>query len=290
MAADNPTGNNILGSVSYSAADWVRLAEQGSRVASIAVGHGGKARSRWLAFMGFELTAYCDESGTEKKDLVVAGFLAPASRWLALESEWRKALATAQPPLDEFHMHDCQMGTGEFKGRDDRIELRDKFYSIITNFQPEGFAVRIDLGTFPAVQEALHKSIRAGFNEAYLHGFTALLQFMSREIDHQPKEERIEFVFDEQDQFSGRALEIHRAYVHGDVSRAVFRSRIGGISFRDSKTVVPLQAADTLAYRIHREHRDTTPRRIAEVSYLSDWPRVGVAFLGSEAIAGGRSS
>src|SRR6266849_4482212 len=187
--------------------------------------------------MALELTAYCDESGTQQHDFVLAGYLAPASVWLAVEEAWKRALEDAH--LSEFKMSDCHHGQGEFKNRGDRIELREKFFSIIDAANLDGYAVRVDLTTFPEVREKLAGSIRQGYNEAYLHAFSALLQFLTGLVAHLPRHERIRFVFDENDQFRGRALYLFRAVkVMPSVS---YRDRLVGISFEDSKLMAPLQ-------------------------------------------------
>jgi hypothetical protein len=223
------------------------------------------------------LTAYCDESGTQGHDFVIAGYLASASDWDAVEETWNEALGIAG--LSEFRMSDCHHGHGEFKDRDDRIELREKFLSIIDSANVDGFAVRIDLETFGGVQRKLESSIRPRFNEEYLHGFSALTQFMADLVTDQPRDERIGFVFDENDQFRGRALEMFEAM---KVMPAItYRHRLGGISFENSKLFVPLQAADTLAYRVHRDHFGALPSRRSTVQH---GPRVRVALLGSDAI------
>jgi Protein of unknown function (DUF3800) len=227
--------------------------------------------------MALELTAYCDESGTQSHDFVLAGYLAPASEWLGVAEAWERGLREAG--LTEFKASDCYAGQGEFKNRSDRLELREKFFSIIDLANVDGFAVRIDLTTFGEVHRKLEGSIRPGFNKAYLHAFSAQLQFMTEHVSRFPRDERIGFVFDEQDEFSGRALQM---FEHLKVMPEFVRGhRLGGISFEDSKKRMPLQAADALAHRIHRDLLNALP---AHRSKIQDARRIRVALLGSDAI------
>jgi len=63
--------------------------------------------------------------------------------------------------LREFHARDCQAGEGEFKGRGDRLEIQNKFYSIIDSADVDGVAVRVDLTTFEGVRRKLASQLPA---------------------------------------------------------------------------------------------------------------------------------
>lgn len=56
------------------------------------------SRVRMMAI--FDLRAYFDESGTDTSSttVVVAGYLAPADDWSALESQWLDALKARNAP------------------------------------------------------------------------------------------------------------------------------------------------------------------------------------------------
>lgn len=232
--------------------------------------------------MSLDLTAYCDESGTQGNDLVLAGYLASASVWAQVDAMWKQLLQ--EKGLSEFKARDCYAGEGEFKGRDDRIEIRERFYLMMDGTNVDAFAVRIDLKTFDEVRTKLAPSIKAGFNKAYLHGFSGLLQFMTELVSDKPEEERINFVFDEQDEFRGRALEMFEAIKK--MSGIPIRSnRLGTISFGNSRLLTPLQAADALAYRVHRDHLHASPARLSTVQATG---RVRVALLGGDAAVGGK--
>lgn len=228
--------------------------------------------------MALRLTAYCDESGTQGNDLVLAGYVAAAVEWDGVDRAWRQELDAKG--LTEFKTVDCFAGQGEFKGRTDRVEIRDRFFALLDQSDLDAFAVRVDLKTFPAVRAKLASNIRPGFNKAYLHGMSALLQFMTEFANDKPEGERIDFVFDEQDEFRGRALEMYEAIkkMPGIPVRA---ERLGTIAFADSKLVAALQAADALAYRVHHDHRNAPQIRRSSVHSRA---RCRVALLGAETI------
>ncbi len=225
--------------------------------------------------MALRMTAYCDESGTEGRDFLFAGYIAPASQWLPIEQAWNQALAGFG--LREFHARDCQAGEGEFKDRDDRLEIQNKFYSIVDSAAVDGVAVRIDLTTFEKVRRKLAPQLQRDLNEVYFHAFTAQLRMLADFALNLSRDERIGFVFDEQDEFRGRALQMFEDMK--TMPAVSFRHRLGGILFEDSKRMTLLQAADALAYRIHRDFANAEPVYISTTKQYR--PRVHVVILGS---------
>lgn len=236
--------------------DWVTAAEEGSRVASLALLHGHVGNgARLQVYVAIELETYCDDSGTPQHDFCIGGYLAPAAAWRDFERRWTNALRQAN--LSEFHMRDCEQNDGEFKDRSDRIALQERFIDLIASADVAGFAVHIDLRAFLAVQQVFKANMRQGYHKAYLQAFVMELQFILSKASHFPADERISFIFDQQDEFIGRATEI---YSRARKDRAFpGRERLGPITFADSKYVAPLQAADLLAYEIHRQHRNGIP-------------------------------
>src|SRR6266516_4665285 len=162
-------------------------------------------------------------------------------------------------------MRDCYAGEGEFEGRADRLEIAKEFVSIVEDAALVGAAIRIDRGSFLDVQRQLAASIEQGFNKDYLHGFSAFLRLMVDQVMHYPPEERIQFIFDHGD-FAGRAIELYEFIKTHDKSLA--RGRLSGISIQDSKETVLLQAADSLAHRVHRHFLKAEPVEITKVVYM----------------------
>jgi hypothetical protein len=233
--------------------------------------------------MALELRAYCDESGTEGNDFVIAGYVAPASEWQKLETPWNEALQLAG--LSEFKMSDCEMGTGEFAGRTDRPELQALFIALIRSIDARGFAARIDLATYLTVRERIAAGLRQGYDPAYLRTFDMEVQFITSVLDASvPKDERIAFIFDQQDEFAFKANQIYANMLQSHAQR----DRLGPLSFADSKRLPPLQAADMLAYEVHRQFRHgerPPPDKVRWQSVrLSEGSRVSVGFLDEAAI------
>jgi Protein of unknown function (DUF3800) len=264
-----------------SAAWWVRAVQTGSRVASTALVYGfGDLGERLLAVMAVDLRAYCDESYTQDCDFVVAGYVAPAAEWLKLEGPWQEALR--ETGLSEFKMRNCEMGQGEFKDRTDRPDLQRRFIALIKSIDVLGYAVRIDLRTYKEVRKQLEPEVHPKYFAAWLQAFSTQVSFLATFA--RPYEEPIAFVFDEQHEYARRAHDLYNQLKQGEVFQGY--ARLGAITFDDSKRLVPLQAADMLAYEVHRRFRSgeqTEPLRWQSVE-IGNGGKTSVALLGEKEI------
>lgn len=238
--------------------------------------------------MAVELEAYNDESYEPHRDFVIGAYVAPALEWLKLEAPWRQTLSDAG--LREFRARDCEQGDNEFRDRRDRRELQERFIGLIGSVDVVGFAVRIDLHAYEAFYERVKASLpreKHRYFEAYPKVFEMQLQFVLEfAADKHPTAERINFVFDEQDEFAGRAADLYA--MHRTNPALAHRDRLGAMTHGVSSDLVPLQAADVLAYEVHRQFRDGTPApdkvRWQSVR-LSEGGRISIANLDEKEIA-----
>jgi hypothetical protein len=140
--------------------------------------------------------------------------------------------------------------------------------------------VRIDLAAYSAVRREIGSHLPEGYDPAYLRVFDMEVQFITSVLDPSvPKDERIAFTFDEQNEFAFKAGEIYESLRQNHAQR----DRLGPISFQDSKGFVPLQAADMLAYEVHRQfrHGEKPPADTVrwQSALLSEGRRASVGFL-----------
>jgi hypothetical protein len=77
---------------------------------------------------------------------------------------------------------------------------------------------------------------------------------MCRAIDTYPQEERISFVFDRNNEHGNRALAVYQSILRA--THLPYYFRIGGLVFEDDMRILPLQAADYLAYENFRYLKD----------------------------------
>jgi hypothetical protein len=217
------------------------------------------------------LTAYLDESQDSKRErfLVVAGFLAPADVWAPFWKEWDEALTDEDIPA--FHAKDCEHGKSHFEGfsPERRAEIQRRFIGIITAHPGLlGHGTAIELPAYEELRPELRRffqivpggPVSGDTSDPYFFAWQLTIQLIAKLpwVEDLPSEERIAFVFDQND-FKGRALDSFAGLRHA--RRVLYRHRLGTIAFDDHRIIKPLQAADILAYELFRFAEDQTGGR-----------------------------
>lgn len=196
---------------------------------------------------------YADESEATGLVFTLAGFLASPSAWSRLIPKWRQMLCDTGPyPVSAFHSADIAAAQEEFEGwpQSDRKQLLTNALGLLadTSLCSNLYAVSATyvIEDFKALDARLlgDGSIAAIYDGCYrvlFHNILSSWPFND-----------IEFVFDEKEKVKGRVRS------HFDKSKEIldampsFKGRLGQCSFRDDRKVIPLQAADLLAYEIRR--------------------------------------
>ncbi len=208
------------------------------------------------------LAVYLDDSGTSPTDpvAVVAGYLATEKMWNEFEKRWTVLLSKYNIKI--LHRADLESYKGEFKNWDEqrRVEFLKKAHAIIRRC------------TYTAVGSSLVKSdydliIK---NHEILRRFgifswcaQGALSGVRMWCDSRNVNSPIQYVFEAGTEGSSQFANLLESYYRDDNCRA--DNRIGGWSFLP-KQVIPLQAADVVAYEFFRyvknEVVDNKRRRI----------------------------
>jgi hypothetical protein len=196
------------------------------------------------------LKGYFDDSGTHTtSDIVVmAGLFGYPNQWDYFSELWAKKLADAcpgKPPLPRFHMAACQAGNEEFLGWK-RLEcdfLVDELIEIVRRAGVYGFGCAIPRKHYDALVTGEHR--RASGNAetmCIINCFVKLIGF----AQHITPDKEVAFIFDDRPQQKRnvqRIYEVHQNLKPEDVE-------IVSATFASSKKILPLQAADLLAWEI----------------------------------------
>lgn len=173
------------------------------------------------------------------------------SYWEKLDGPWRAILE--REGLAEFKAKDCEHGEGPYKNKD-RVKLQKEFIDAILAVPLQGFVAWMDLGAMHEVATKTQLPVLTGFRVPYLLAFSMAIQLIGHHLATSPipvlSDERIDFVFDQQDRLASKALAVANA-LRND-SRFKVSSRLGPVAFDDSTRQPGLQAADLLAYQAHR--------------------------------------
>jgi hypothetical protein len=206
------------------------------------------------------MKAYLDES-ENAGILTISGYVGHSGQWPRFEREWKNALS--EFGFRAFHIVDFAHSKGEFehlKGREqERQKVLARFMKIIYREPPRLFAFgcSVDLMAFRTLPDQTRQ--RVGDDPYWLvfqasvgmavTWLSAFLQEHSAMLD-----ERIAFIFDRRGS-QGLTRELYNklkdVVYPEDVAKLC-----GMLAFDDDEVVVPLQAADILAYEMAKYLQD----------------------------------
>jgi len=197
-------------------------------------------------------TAYFDESGTHAGSPVVAvaGFISTIERWRIVEKEWRTVLRMYK--LDYFHMTDFENRRGPYQGWADgqRQTVIKRLLGIIKRYVLSGFSA--------AVVTADYDRLSIDEQSRLVDPYTVCAFWCIRDVGgwlaELGRDDRVAHVFERGIRGAPRISEAFgRA---SDV--ALHEYRFGTLHFADKRSLVPLQAADILAYEVWKH----VPKRL----------------------------
>jgi hypothetical protein len=211
------------------------------------------------------LVAYLDDSGSNKEGpvMVLAGWVSRFIPWMDFSDEWQLVLDEC-PKLRYFKLKEAvrreeQFGRLSPKQRDERTL---KFFSLIQKHVGFGVVASFRWSDLKIAQRECPPDMALDSYQVLFHGIMATVVYEVLRIDSNG---RVLFVFDVQGG-SGRNAEAVFNWVRPRLPERL-RKAVIGISEVDDEIILPVQAADSLAW-LMRRHADKNPRCTAD---LGDW-------------------
>lgn len=199
------------------------------------------------------LSAYMDETGHSKderqKFVGMAGLIAPAANWEGFEEKWKAALKLPYIDLPFFHMTDfaSRRKAYEHWSEEKRKKVFGKLMITMECAYPMPFGAIIPMDVF----RSLTKEHQDLFIDPYFLCFQSVVAASTTFLEAMkiPDEEKIALILSDQVEFRHRAQHIY------DVVEKIglYTRRSTPPIFRDMRDVVPLQAADIVAYEMYKE-------------------------------------
>jgi Protein of unknown function (DUF3800) len=220
------------------------------------------------------LTGYFDETGHSKdptqRIVGMGGLLAPASKWETFESKWKRALREFDIPY--FHMKEFAHSTDVFEDWKGREIIRRKLFGKLIKAMESAYPIPVG-ATVPKDIYAATYNQYPGFpkDEPYRHTLdlcVAGVIGLRGAMGSLDESEKVAVVFSQHQEFRNHVL---RYYEKITKELDPFRI-ISPVSFADMRDLVPLQAADIVAYELKKEHE----RRLYEPQKA---PRYGFQML-----------
>jgi hypothetical protein len=246
--------------------------EARQRVRSLLAGVPRELREKRLLVM---LQCFADDSGNspqisipENGIFVLAGYVMDEIRWEDFSERWYAQLKRDHP-IDYCHMVDAERGEGPFLGMDEIFRKRKvkDLALVVKECNPVPFACQMLWKDWMEIAEG---NLPAGFDVPYAVLF---FQMMKSVADFQVKSNTmgefgylpVDFIFDEQREAAAKCLKWFQPLQDkvGEPHKTIMSHTP---QFRNDRQVMPLQAADMLAWHVRREHQfPNEDRPIAEL-------------------------
>jgi Protein of unknown function (DUF3800) len=192
------------------------------------------------------LWAYFDESGEHDREtghlrqLTVGGWIAPRDAWMKFDDQWERALKWAEIPM--FHMANFEAYRGPFSGWTEQKhrEVLNVLLKII------GENVKDGLGF---TNRVIKSDLRQYFSDTYENNLVDCLMHVANRSAY-TYGDQVSVVFAKHDDYRKQRIQkIFDFMNYGD-------ARLGTLAVSDPIKVLPLQAADILAYELQYLNRD----------------------------------
>jgi hypothetical protein len=200
----------------------------------------GQSRSILLV-----LSAYFDESGHSANSRIVsmAGWLAPPNIWGSFSVDWKSVLDDPEFRVSVFHMNDFENQWGEFKSgwndKNKRYRFLEKLVEVIKGHDLCGIGSVILMSEYEASRELREERT----NDAYFLNFQLCSSDSVQIVARKFNAERVSFVFATQQEYVGRLPALYQKVQSWSNTK-----RFGPIAYDTPQKMIPLQAADLIAY------------------------------------------
>jgi hypothetical protein len=212
--------------------------------------------------------AAMDESYQGGRIAAVGGYVSTKKKWFKLIKEWMDIIVPTR--TQGFHMTDAESGRGDFEyywTPDYLFKVKLALFERMLARTKFGVVVAVDLQAYKELtrgksKDKAHPYIQSPYYFCLFLAVQTILKVTRIHIPEYPDSQRIPFVFDQNDQFSGRALKFWPAFQYAFRNHPDYK-RIGNLVFADDQLFPPLQAADILAYEGAKRmlHQLTDPNR-----------------------------
>lgn len=197
------------------------------------------------------LNAYFDESGSEQEDklIVLAGYVHRAETWAEFSDDWR-AILDEKPSIAYFHMVEAESLRDEFKDWDPiaRDLKVDALAEVISKHQPWSIECRLSRNDY---NQIVRPVAPYDLRSPYFPCFYGVIINLARLHYSMGLTLPTDFVFDDQGNIGAEAV-LWYEFIKS-IQEPKLQELLGSAPvFRDDKKVLPLQAADMLAWHIRR--------------------------------------
>lgn len=193
------------------------------------------------------LKAYIDDSVDAGNVLILAGYVASADSWARFSDDWQEILDMRMPYAIAAY-HAANVGKNESE-----IERSHFLYRVIEEHVDKACTVCINLSKLRYYFGVY--GMKYDESAAYHLGFREVVRYLSSAQSRTSDREPVDIIFDERGE-KAKVLEIWDDFM--DMLPDHMADVIGGPpSFQSDERILPLQAADMLAWHVRRYRKLT---------------------------------
>lgn len=218
------------------------------------------------------LQAFIDDSiqSSGERRLYLAAYVQSAETWIDFTNDW-DAVLSAAPQISYFKMKEARRRRDAFQGFSEKARNKKvgDLAGVIQKHRPWGLHASISISGY---KKYIEPYAPFPMRTPYYYVFYAILFGIARIHSNLGVTEPCKFIFDRQDGLPSKVIPV----IDGMFETAPdsWRGLIDGTpSWEDDKKVLPLQAADMLAWCVRRESESVNPSdfdRVMEVITLAD--------------------
>jgi Protein of unknown function (DUF3800) len=215
------------------------------------------------------LEAYIDDSASDIGDqrLLLAGYINRADRWSRFSGAWEEELR-ASPSIEYLKMSEANCLGRQFRGWSpaDRDEKLRGLARVIRHFKPASIHCSVSRLDYANIVKPVAPY---GLGNPYGICFHAIMVTLANsQLEHHGINVPIAFIFDQQEGL-GEEARMFYEYIRETQPRPVRQLLSKTPRFGDDKVVLPLQAADMLAWHVRRHAERGDPDSFMVPDFLS---------------------
>jgi hypothetical protein len=193
------------------------------------------------------VVAFVDDSGSggDSKFSILAGYSASDITWSSFWPDWQDAL-NLDPKIEYFKMSEAESLKGQFLGfsPEKRTNRLNRFIDVILAHDLQEASVAIPMKDY---REIVYPVLPKSHTSPYYFAFIGMVSAFAGINRHSGSTQPTDFVFDQQDGMETKALRLY----HRLKEKLPLR-QLGQVAYHSDHEMLPLQAADLIAWQIRR--------------------------------------